>query len=122
VNAGELVRCTECRHAEALRGSWCETAHRHAGGRYARRCAYHECLHPAPTLESLRGLPGVTEAEHREGRLWLRFHRHATSEQRDRVTELLTGRRPVLRRFALPCTERNRAPRQQAPRRGGNAA
>ena len=80
---------------------------------------------PTPAaLECLRALPGVAEAEVCEGRLWLRFDRHATSEQRDRVTELLTGRRPALRRFALPQAERERKRTQQrqAPRRGGNAA
>ena len=44
-------------------------------------------------LEALRALPGVAEAEHRDGKVWLRFERNATSEQRDRVAELLGGRR-----------------------------
>ena len=93
MNAEGLVRCTQCRHAAALRGTWCEAAHRHAGGRYLRRCTCHEPLHPAPVLEALRALPGVAEAEHRDGKVWLRFERNATSEQRDRVAELLGGRR-----------------------------
>ena len=124
MNARGLVHCVECRRAEALRGTWCEAAHRHAGGRYARRCPHYEPPRPAPTLEALRALPGIAEAERWDGGLWVRFHRHATSEDRDRATELMTGRRPVLRRFALHPTERHRknAEQKQAPRHGGNAA
>ena len=124
MKAPGLVRCTDCRHAEELRGTWCEAAHRHAGGRYARRCPHHEPLRDAPTLEALRALPGVADAEHRDGGLWLRFHRHATSAQRDNVAELLNGHRPSLRRFALRRTEpeRKSARRERAPRHGGNAA
>lgn len=119
-----LVRCADCRHAEELRGTWCEAACRYAGGRHLRRCSHHEPLHPAPVLEALRALPGVAIAEEHEGRLWVRFHRHATSEERDDVAELLTGHRPTLRRFALRRTRTGPRSegRTQAPKRGGNAA
>lgn len=95
-----MVRCSECRYGRNLHpGSLCRVSGRKAGGRYLRACIHHESTTAEP-LERLRALPGVAIAEERAGRLWLRFHRHATSEQRDRVTELLTGRRPTLSRFA----------------------
>lgn len=124
MSADGLVRCVDCRHAADLNGSWCGVVRNHAGGRYLRRCAHYAPPTPAPGLEAVRALPGVAEAELREGRLWLRFDRHATTEQRDYVAELLTGRRPRLRRFELPQAERDRKRTQQrqAPRHGGNAA
>jgi len=72
----------------------------------------------------LRPLPGVAEAFEQDGRLWLRFTRDATTEERDHVTELLTGRKPRLRRFEVPRAEPERKQNhpQKTPRRGGNAA
>jgi hypothetical protein len=125
MNANGLVRCTECPHYRGM-GTWCPEARKHAGGKWLRRCAHFG--HPAPaTLEHLRALPGVAEAEHREGRLWVRFHRDATSEQRDRLTEALTGRRPQARAPPMPrAGERRRGngrrPPQGTPPQEGNAA
>ena len=96
MKAPGLVRCTDCRHAEELRGKWCEAACRYAGGRYLRRCSHHEPVRSEHALESLRALPGVVEAEHRDEELWLRFHRNASSEDCDTATELLTSRFPTL--------------------------
>jgi len=81
-----------------------------------------ECRSWLEFAEILHPLPGVAEAFECEGRLWLRFQRHATTEQRDRVTELLAGRRPQLRAHPerTPKRERRHQPQPQA-NHGGTA-
>jgi hypothetical protein len=95
MNANGLVRCTEARTTEA----WTMNA-------------------PATALH-LRALPGVAEAEHREGRLWVRFQgrdQRATGP----ADEALTGRRPQARTGRR--RGNGRRPPQGTPPREGDAA
>ena len=122
-----LVRCTQCRHHRD-RGTWCPEARKHAGGRYLRRCDHYAPLVPdwlnlTECAAMLRAWPAVAEAFERGGRLWLRFTRHATSEERDAVAELLTGRPPQLRAQPEHEPKRERRHRPQAgANHGGTAA
>lgn len=122
-----LVRCTQCRHHRD-RGTWCPEARKHAGGRYLRRCDHYAPLVPdwlnlTECAAMLRAWPAVAEAFECDGRLWLRFARHATSEERDRVAEALTGRRPQLRAQSEREPKRECRHRPQAgANHGGTAA
>ena len=78
-------------------------------------------MKPAPILQTLRALPGVAEAEQRDGCLWLRFDRGATSEQRDRAHQLVTGAAPRVRPWRL-CEPQRTDSRTTAPGRSGRVA
>ena len=94
MNPDPLIRCTDCRHYRGM-GTWCPEARKHAGGRWLRRCEHHDPETTTPGPAALRRLlthPSVADVGIVPEGVAIRFHRHATSADRDAVGRLMARR------------------------------